>query len=189
MKNYMLWLLICLTLVLVFSTSGCIVKPNNNVVLHTQDTKVAQNNENTATNDMDSIMYPINEQNSKSLPGLLEIPSPNSDTGMITGKLLSADNPNEPYINVWIFLGSQISNNETIKNAPILVSISPDSDIHAKQALDGSFLFTDVIPGIYSLVLWTPMSTVLLSDATTDEFISVEVKAGQLLDLETIFVK
>jgi hypothetical protein len=177
--------LLILFLLLTFLISGC-SSINENSEIMTKDESPFPLSQETLTINESGNLYPVFQTGVESLPETLEIPVTNSETGIVMGKLLSISNDNKPYINVWLFLGNQIASNEDIKDAPVLVSISPTSDFHASQALDGGFLFTDVIPGKYSLVLWTPMNTSLLRDEETNIYVSVEVKAGELVNLGSI---
>lgn len=119
-------------------------------------------------------------------PDQIEIPNPNADSGVVTGRLL-IQGTNEPYLDSLLILG-EISEADQ-PGFPPLVGYSVESDPHAVQAKDGTFVFNQVKPGKYGIVLWSPLSTFLLSDPQTGETIFVIVNAGEVTDLGTIFVK
>jgi len=140
----------------------------------------------SGTNDE---MYPIIIYDATSnFPETLEVPEPRADTGVVIGKVLSISAGDKPYLNGGLYLGSYIAPKEGGENAPLLVGISPDEDPNAQRARDGSFAFSDVPPGTYGLFLCTPMSAILMIDAKTDQYVNVEVVAGEVVDLGTIYV-
>ena len=119
-------------------------------------------------------------------PEQLEIPVPQTDSGVVTGTLLFQESE-EPYLNSILILG-QISEADQ-PGYPPLVGYSLDSDPQAVQAKDGTFAFDRISPGKYGIVLWSPLSSFLLSDPQTGEIILVEVKEGEVTDLGTIYIK
>jgi len=134
-------------------------------------------------------MYPITIYDATSnFPETLEIPEPRADTGVVIGKVLSISEGDKPYLNSGLYLGSYIAPKEGGENAPLLVGISPDEDPKAQRARDGSFAFIDVPPGTYGLFLCTPMSAILMIDAKTDQYVNVDVVAGEVIDLGTLYV-
>jgi hypothetical protein len=52
----------------------------------------------------------------------------------------------------------------------------------------GYFAFSDVEPGTYALVFWTPMNSWVISDPETEEAILVTVNAGEITDLGEVAV-
>ena len=119
-------------------------------------------------------------------PDRLEVPILRSDSGVVTGTLLLQESK-APYLNSILILG-QISEADQ-PGYPPLVGYSLDNDLLAIQAKDGSFTFDRIPPGKYGIVLWSPLSTFLLSDPQTGEMILVEVKAGEITSLGTIYLK
>ena len=134
--------------------------------------------------------YPVSFGDTLSnLPEMLTIPEPKADSAIVTGQVLSISEGDKPFLHASLYLGSYISPNEGGENAPQLVGISPSIDPMAQQAQDGTFVFVDVPPGSYGLFVYTPMSAFLMTDAKTGEYVNVTVKAGQLIELGTLYVK
>lgn len=117
----------------------------------------------------------------------LVIPTPQAETAVVYGKLISLHDE-EPYLAPSLFLGMVLSPDTNSENAPILTSVSIDDDPMAEQALDGTFLFRDVLPGKYGLIFWTPMSAFIIEDSKTGIPVFVEVEAGQTYDLGSIYL-
>lgn len=111
------------------------------------------------------------------------VPTPKTDLGIVTGKLLSSDPDNPPYI-ATLYLGSTIKADK--EGFPPMVSLSADTDPKALQDDTGAFLFTDVKPGIYALVVWDPYNSVVVQDEKKENYLTFEVKAGEVTDLGTI---
>ena len=144
--------------------------------------------------------YPINNlQSSESVnaypqpteidilhPDKIEIPNPSANNGVVTGKIL-IQGTNEPYLNSFLILGEVSEADQP--GFPPLVGYSLDSNPRAVQAKDGTFVFDKIKPGKYGIVLWSPLSTFLLSDPQTGETILVMVNAGKITDLGTIYIK
>ena len=150
-----------------------------------------------STSDFSSLQgeesgYPISDQTGELkdyYPEKLEIPEPNTQTGIVIGRLL-LNATDEPYLAPGIYLGKEISNEDTINDSvPSVISISPSSDPLAIQAQDGSFMFTEIEPGEYRLFLWSPMSLVLVKDVMTSEEIVIFVTAGEITDLGDIVIQ
>lgn len=125
---------------------------------------------------------------SKFFPETVDIPEPGDDTGVVIGRILTISGGNVPYLNAGLYLGSYIASNEGGEDKPLLVGISLDEDPHAAQGLDGSFAFSEVPPGTYGLFLCTPMSVTLMADAKTGQYVNVDVVAGEVIDLGTLYV-
>lgn len=137
--------------------------------------------------------YPINEVQQYEIeyyPEVVVIPEPEQKTGVVFGRLLSA-NSNEPYLAPALYLGKLINPEETNENLPKAFSVTSEIAPKALQALNGTFVFTDVDPGPYGLFIWSPMGYFLVNDVTNveDDQIIVIVTAGEQLDLGDIFVE
>lgn len=138
----------------------------------------------TPTISMDTYPQPSNENNF--LPAQIDVPTPEMDNGVIIGKIL-VQGTNEPYLNSILILGEISEANQP--GYPPLVGFSVENSPHALQAEDGSFVFTSVKPGNYAIVLWSPLSTFLLSNFQTGETIFITVNPGEITDLGTVYVK
>lgn len=130
---------------------------------------------------------PVTTENAdKFHPDYLVIPTPSPENGVITGKIL-IENSNEPYLNSLLVLGD-VSEPDA-EGYPPLVGYSVDSDPKAIQSSDGVFVFDNIKPGEYGIVLWSPISTFLLTDHNTGDTIFVTVKAGEVTNIGTHYVK
>lgn len=47
----------------------------------------------------------------------------------------------------------------------------------------GQFIFTDIEPGEYGLIVWEPMNSFPVNDPDTQQTLFFEVKAGEIVDL------
>jgi hypothetical protein len=152
---------------------------------------------NSSKNNNDNVneIYPIDEEYlntrlNQEYPKTLIIPTPEQDTGIVFGKLVTSDSQ-EPYLAPMLYLGSYIHPEEEIEGMPRAFSLTTEVDPKAIQAQDGTFVFTNVPPGDYGLFIWTPMSLVLVKDSKNikNENVVVIVQGGKLTDLGTIEIK
>lgn len=67
-----------------------------------------------------------------------------------------------------------------------LVSMNPDTSPSTATSEEGRFVFQDVEPGTYAMVMWTPGNSWVVSDPETNKDILVTVEAGQITDLGEI---
>lgn len=116
-----------------------------------------------------------------SLP--IVVPTPKTDSGIVIGKLLSSDSGNPPYM-ATLFLGSTITADKS--DFPPLVSLHEDIDPKGTQDTTGAFVFTDIAPGIYAIIVWDPYASVVIQDEAKENYRTFEVKAGEITDLGTI---
>jgi hypothetical protein len=114
----------------------------------------------------------------------LSIPKPKDDAGVVVGKLITSDDANNlPYLST-IYLARTV--NPKQQGYPPLVAFSEETDPKAIQDDSGQFLFTDVPPGAYALIIWTPISSNVVQNPETKENLIFEVKAGELTDLGVV---
>ena len=114
----------------------------------------------------------------------IDIPDPSPGFGVVTGRLLRLSADSEPYI-ADLYLGVAIPADQS-EFDPI-ISFSQESDPKAIQNLiSGEFLFTNISPGTYALVIWTPIGSNIIQEPGSDKFLLIEVMDGELLDLGTI---
>ncbi|MGC9397915.1 MAG: hypothetical protein ACP5HM_02130 [Anaerolineae bacterium] len=50
-----------------------------------------------------------------------------------------------------------------------------------------TFVFTNVEPGRYGLIVWEPMNSVLLNDPETGETLFIDIESGEVIDLGTVY--
>lgn len=125
------------------------------------------------------------EKDPKSLyPQSVNVPEPKPDLGVITGKVIERGTK-EVYLAPTLILGELTFADNP--DAPPLVGFSEKTDPKGIQDQSGKFIFQDIKPGKYSIVVWTPMSQTLVSDADGNTLF-VTVEAGKVTDLGNVFV-
>ncbi len=131
--------------------------------------------------------YPIPESTPffENLPDLLVIPTPGAETGVVVGQLLTPGPGGEPYYST-LYLARTIFADE--EDMPPIIAFSEAEDPVSTQDKTGRFLFTDVPPGEYALALWSPVSSTILQEPDTEEYLVFEVKAGEVTDLGIIAI-
>jgi hypothetical protein len=117
------------------------------------------------------------------LPEVLEIPEPGEDSGIVTGQLLSPGPGGTPYIGA-LYLANTIPSDQ--EGFPPIVSLSDQTDPLAVQDQTGRFLFTEITPGTYALVLWNPVASTVIEEPGTNEYMIFEVQPGEVTDLGII---
>jgi hypothetical protein len=118
-------------------------------------------------------------------PESVTIPAPQSDTGVVTGKIMQQGS-DQAYLAPALVLGTLVHSTDN-PDAPPLVGFSLETDPVGKQDQTGTFFFENITPGEYALVVWTPNSQTLLSKSNGDTIL-VTVEAGKTVDLGEIFV-
>jgi hypothetical protein len=113
----------------------------------------------------------------------LEIPAPGEDTGILTGQLLTPGPGGEPYYGT-VYLARTITTDQ--EGMPPIVAFSEGVDPVAEQDRSGRFILKDIQPGIYALVIWTPVASTVIADQGTGEYRTFEVKAGEVTDVGII---
>jgi len=137
----------------------------------------------------DSIIgYPnhdgVNKQE-ETFPDKIFIPNMKDNYGIVIGQLIQSDN--KPYIPPRLYLGKLLQANE--EDMPSLISFSTENNPEASLAKNGSFIFENVDPGQYVLIIWSPMNTVPIIDNETNSELIVYVEEGELRDLGIIYIE
>ncbi len=115
----------------------------------------------------------------------LIVPTPNNGMAVVTGKLLGSGIDAGPFITS-IYL-TNMGTAETPGSSPE-VNYLPQSDPIATQDLDtGQFVFTNVSPGQYALVIWTQNGGIPLVDESGKAII-FDIISDELKDLGNIHV-
>lgn len=130
--------------------------------------------------------YPITSPTESlltNLPKSLTIPQPQKDTGIVTGFLVTVDK--EPYIGA-AYLAKAIPADQA--GYPPLVGFSEKTDPKAIQSADGQFLFVDILSGEYAIILWNPVSSVIIKKPDSEDFLLFIVEAGKVTDLGKVRV-
>lgn len=112
------------------------------------------------------------------------IPTPSSGKGVVFGTL-RREGTNEPLHQVDIYLAGLLSSTEGEK---VLAVLDVRSDPWAFSDERGSFLFVDVPPDTYGLVIVCPTGSFLLRHPDTGGDFFITVEAGEQLDLGVLHI-
>lgn len=116
----------------------------------------------------------------------LAVPTPTSDSAVVTGRLVYAGAEDKPFL-ASLYLGPALQADQP--GVAPLISFSEQTDPLAVQAAGtGQFLFVNVPPGTYGMVLWNPASSRIVQENKTGETLLFTVEAGQLLDLGVVAI-
>lgn len=129
--------------------------------------------------------YPIPESTPfyAEYPDLLEIPTPKAETGIVTGQMLTPGPGGQPFYNP-LYLASTIP--ASIEGYPPVIALSEDDAPSSIQDKQGTFLFLNIPPGTYALALWSPVASTIILDPETQNYLLIEVRAGEVTDLGVI---
>jgi hypothetical protein len=129
--------------------------------------------------------YPVPENTPSfvELPDELSIPTPESDKGIVAGQLLNPGPGGEPYF-ASLYLARTIDTDKA--GYPPIIAFSEIEDPLASQDKTGRFLFEGIEPGTYALAIWTPIASTIIQDPETGDYMLVEVRAGEVLELGVI---
>jgi hypothetical protein len=121
----------------------------------------------------------------ETLPQITEVPlvppTPAPGKGIVIGVLLR-DNlglPLEAMTKTRLYLGPV----KTTTGGERFVSHSANVDPVTFTGEDGTFIFTDIEPGSYGLIVATPISSVLMRHHDSGEEVVFTVEAGETVDL------
>jgi len=117
-------------------------------------------------------------------PKSLEVPQPKAGLGVITGRILEVAN-NEVYLAPTLILGEMTYPSDP-NAAPPLVGFSETTDPRGIQDQSGKFVFQDIKPGTYAVVVWTPASSTLVTDKEGNTAV-VEVTADKVVDMGDVY--
>jgi hypothetical protein len=116
------------------------------------------------------------------------IPTAASGLAVVTGRMVMMDPLGKPYL-TGLYLGNTLYAAEEAESPP-LVSFSELESPEAVQDVEtGQFVFTDIPPGEYALIIWTPVFSMIVIDPDTGHEMIFQVEADQLKDLGTISVR
>jgi len=123
-------------------------------------------------------------EQASAFPDSVEIPQPGPDLGVVTGRILQAGTT-EAYLAPTLVLGELVFPDNP--EAPPLVGYSVETDPIGVEDRTGRFVFADVKPGKYAIVIWTPLTQTLVMDSQGST-VQVEVEAGKIVDLGDVYV-
>lgn len=116
--------------------------------------------------------------------GPTEIPVPSQDKGVLTGSLVQKGvdgNPDKPYEGLRVFLGSLIPSEDGKTTLARVNSLQAPTAI---TDIDGKFVFNDLEPASYILVLQVPPNMLIkLNDPETGKDMLIDVAGGQVTDI------
>jgi len=111
---------------------------------------------------------------------LSEIPTPASDDAVITGYLLQGISDPEPLMNAILYLAEIVDSTDGRK---ALASFDRRSSPATQTDMNGKFIFTQVEPNEYALVLDRIYNSFLLQDPEAGGDFLFVAKAGEILNL------
>ncbi len=115
----------------------------------------------------------------------LVLPSPVDGKAVITGQLLIAGENNAPYITT-LYLASVTP--VSVPGAAPLINFSRTNPAAIQEIETGRFVFGNVIPGQYTIVVWAPGQSFFLTNADGSNFI-FEVKENEIKDVGVISIE
>lgn len=161
-------------------TKNSIIVPNNESGYPISPSNVVNNDVDDSETGYPITNYPTPTNDYKKL----EIPSPNPDTGIVYGKLLSlTTDENLSFSNV--YLAEKIIMDST---GEFILSYTENSSPHTQTNSSGEFLITEIPPGEYILVLVTPIDTFPIVDDLGDQ-IELIIGGGESINLSDNYAK
>lgn len=123
---------------------------------------------------------------SKYLVDQLTVEKPGNGNGAVTGQLLDGGDETQPYLTT-LYLASTTSANSADQQPVVNFSIKNDP-IATEEISTGRFLFTDITPGQYALVVSTGAETFIILDGSGKTLL-LDVKSNEITDLGVIPVR
>ena len=116
----------------------------------------------------------------------LVVPTPGNGKAVVTGQLLLGGEGGAPFM-ATLYLASTVP--PSTPDYPPLIAFSEQSDQLGVQDVEtGRFLFTDVVPGQYAIIIWTPFGGTPLVDESGSSILFT-VNPGEVKDLGIIPIK
>lgn len=112
-------------------------------------------------------------------------PKPDSTTGLVTGRLIHRISQT-PLQGQAVYVGDLVPLN---LGPEFLITLQQNSSPHDMIDQNGYFAIGGVKPGTYGLIIWNPVSSTVIPDASNPgQELRVTVQAGQTLDLGEIAI-
>lgn len=119
-------------------------------------------------------------------PTALLVPTPTRGMGVVTGIALSECTGIETATEIDLYLAEVT---EVIEGGMSLASLDPGSSPEAVINETGTFIFANIPPGTYALAASiSPANSALISDPETGRDLTIVVRAGDVLDLGTVYI-
>lgn len=132
----------------------------------------------TQVSPLNSPLQPAGGSEPTSVPP----PKPAPGTGIIIG-VIKVEHTNLPMAGVELYLARHIG----ITPDTPMYSMEPDSAPHATVGDNGQFVFKDVPPGRYAIVVWNPLNSFLARDPATGRELVIDVQPDQVYNVGTLF--
>ena len=107
------------------------------------------------------------------------IPTANSTTGVVTGKILSVTD-DEPLAYTTIYLGEKLFLSDSEE---YLITLQEKSSPHAETDQNGFFAISDVLPGEYVIILFSPLKSTTIMDPVSGKELFIQVEANKITTL------
>ena len=117
----------------------------------------------------------------------LSYAKPSAGKGAATGRLFTRLNGQEVgYVGGDLFLGSFLPGSKS--DAPPIVSFSADTDPKAVvYQADGQFAFTNIAPGTYTLVIWSPATSFVVENPGKGA-VTVVIEPDKVTELGSVLI-
>jgi hypothetical protein len=113
---------------------------------------------------------------------LSKLPHPAPGTSVIVG-VLKLEHTNQPMVSVELYLAQHIG---ITQDAPIY-KLDLDNAPRAITRNDGSFVFEEVPPGRYAIVIWSPFNSFLARNPATGSELVIDVEPDRIYDIGTLY--
>jgi hypothetical protein len=137
----------------------------------------------------DNNLYPMlpagTEISTMSLVETSILPTPNQETGVVVGYLISRIT-NSPLVAQTVYLGEFLPMEP---GSNYLVTLEVEGSPHTKTDDQGRFVFAEIAPGDYPLIVWTPFRSKVVTMSPDERALAVTVRAGESLDLGQVEVE
>ncbi len=122
-----------------------------------------------------------------SAPYTLEVPEPDGATGVVHGRFVTKSLAARVYLAGDIYLAPAVYSEGEVRErfASLTVGNDPKADLRTE---DGEFVFLNVKPGTYGIVIYTPLSSFIAPTAAGDDVLFIDVKAGEVLTVDDIII-
>jgi hypothetical protein len=123
--------------------------------------------------------YPIDDSPVRSTDQPFVVPTADADSAVLFGRILDEDT-GLPMVDQSIYLGEKIM---MTPGPGYSVGVQEKSSPHTLTNGNGQFVISDIPPGTYVLMVWTPFATSFVIDPKTQEVYELTFTAGQSVDL------
>jgi hypothetical protein len=109
------------------------------------------------------------------------VPTPAPSRAAVAGRIIATSATGRPTEGLNIFFGTKLP---LTPGPDFLINFSPENSPKSKLDQDGYFAISNLPPGEYSLVIWTPHNSFMIGEKQYPEkILFFRVIAGQQLDL------